>query len=139
MKKIEIILVDDYKIIRNALKIFLMNLPDIKVIGEAANGNELFILLQQLKPAILLMDISLPKISGISITEKITLNYPEIKVIMLTGNENEEMIVDSFKAGALGFLPKDIEQEELVLAIETVFKGEEYIAKSLTYTVSHKT
>jgi DNA-binding NarL/FixJ family response regulator len=139
MAQIKIVLVDDYKFIRDALKIFLMNLPDIKIIGEAANANELFILLKTIKPDIILMDISLPKMSGIEITKKISLEQPEIKVIMSTANEKNEMILDSFKAGALGYLPKDVEQEELILAIETVFKGKEYIAKSLSNLIYIKT
>ena len=132
MNNIKIILVDDHKIVRDGLKILLMNLSDIKVIGEVSNANELFILLQKSKPDILLMDISLPKMSGIAITERISQEYPNIKVIMLTANENDEMVFNSFKAGALGYLPKDIEHEELVEAIQTVSKGEEYLAKSLS-------
>ncbi len=139
MDSIKIMLVDDYKFIRETLKIFLMNLPDIKIIGEAANATELFNLLQKMKPDILLMDISLPKMSGIAITEKITQDYSEIKVIMLTANEENEMVIDSFKAGALGYLPKDIEQEELVEAIKSVYKGNKYLAKSLSNVMLQNT
>ncbi len=135
MKKINIVLVDDHKIVREGLKILLMNLPEIKIIGEVASGSELFNLLLQIKPDILLMDISMPKMSGIVITEKLNREYPDIKVIMLTANENDEMVFDSFKAGALGYLPKDIEHEELVEAIQTVAEGEEYLARSLSSIV----
>jgi len=135
MKKINIILVDDHKVVREGLKILLMNLADIEVIGEVANANELFNLLHNKKPDILLMDISLPKMSGIVITEKLSREYPDIKVIMLTANDNDEMVFESFKAGALGYLPKDIEHEELVEAIMTVSEGEEYLARSLSSAV----
>jgi two-component system response regulator NreC len=132
MKKIKIILVDDHKIVREGLKILLMNLNEIEIIGEVANGSELFDVLKKLKPDILLMDISLPKMSGILITEKLSREYPDIKVIMLTANDTDEMVFDSFKAGAMGYLPKDIEHEELVDAIITVSEGNEYLAQSIS-------
>lgn len=135
MNKIKIVLVDDHNIVRNGLKILLMYLPDIEVVGEATNDAELFELLLNIKPDILLMDITLPEMSGIAITRKITHDYPDIKVIMLTANVNNEMVFEAMKAGALGYLPKDILQEELVIAIKTVHEGNEYIAKSITNAV----
>jgi len=135
MKKIKIILIDDHNIVRDGLKILLMNLTDIEVVGEATNSTELFELLLNSKPDILLMDISLPDMSGIAITKKISSEYPDIKVIMLTANIDDESVFNSFKAGALGYLPKNILQEELVEAIKTVYAGDEYIAKSITNTV----
>jgi DNA-binding NarL/FixJ family response regulator len=135
MNKIKIILVDDHNIVRDGLKILLMNIPEIEVIGEVATGADLFDLLVCVKPDILLMDISLPKISGIAITEKISKDYPDIKVIMLTANVNDESVFNSFKAGALGYLPKNIDQAELVDAIKIVNEGNEYLAKSISNAV----
>ena len=135
MNKIKIVLIDDHNIVRDGLKILLMNLPDIEVIGEASNDTELFELLISSNPDILLMDIALPDISGITLTKKISLEYPDIKVIMLTANVDDESIFNSFKAGALGYLPKNILQEELVEAIKTVYTGNEYMAKSITNSV----
>ena len=135
MNKIKIVLVDDHNIVRDGLRILLLNLQEIEVIGEAATGADLFDLLVEIKPDILLMDISLPKMSGIAITEKISRDYPEIKVIMLTANVNDESVFDSFKAGALGYLPKNIDQLELVNAIKTVYEGNEYLAKSISNSV----
>lgn len=135
MNEIKIVLVDDHNIIRDGLNILLMGLPDIKVIGEAATGGELFNLLLTVSPDILLMDISLPKMSGIAITEKISKEFPNIKVIMLTASVNDESVIDSFKAGALGYLPKNIQREELIEAIKEVNEGNEYLAKSISDTV----
>lgn len=135
MQKIKVILVDDHNIVRKGVKILLMNLPDIEVIGEAADSNSLFDLLPKNKPDILLLDIVLPDISGITIVKKINTEYPDIKVIMLTANDNEEFVYESMRAGALGYLPKDILQEELIEAIRTVNEGNEYIAKSITSAV----
>ena len=131
MKKIKIVLVDDHKIVRDGLKHLLMNLQDIEVIAEAANENELFKLLHKIKPDILLMDVTMPKMSGIAITQKICHDYSQIKVIMLSANYDDKFVYDSFNAGALGYLPKNIQFEELVEAIKSVYEGKEYIAKSI--------
>jgi len=135
MKKIKVILVDDHNIVRDGLKILLMNLPDIEVIGEVATGADLFDLLKLKMPDVLLMDILLPKMSGIAITEKLRREFPDIKVIMLTASINDESIIDSFKAGALGYLSKSIQREELIQAIKEVNSGKEYLAKSISETV----
>jgi len=135
MKKIKIVLVDDHNIVRDGFKNLLMNLPDIKVVGEAATGADLFNLLKKIEPDILLMDITLPKMTGIVITEKLSREYPEIKVIMLTANVDDESVFESFKAGALGYLPKNIQYDELIEAIKTVNEGNEYLAKSISDVV----
>jgi len=135
MKKIKVILVDDHNIVRDGLKILLMNLPDIEVIGEVATGADLFDLLKLKMPDVLLMDILLPKMSGIAITEKLRREFPDIKVIMLTASINDESIIDSFKAGALGYLSKSIQREELIQAIKEVNSGKEYLVKSISETV----
>ena len=138
MNEIKVILVDDHDIVRDGLKVLLMNLPDIKVIGEVSTGIELFYLLLTCKPDVILMDITLPKMSGIVITEKLISEYPDIKVIMLTASVNEKSISDSFKAGAMGYLPKSIKPEELIEAIREVNKGNEYISKSTSKVIMEK-
>lgn len=135
MGKIKIVLVDDHNIVRDGLKHLLMNLQDIEVIAEAANENELFKLLHKIKPDILLMDVTMPKMSGIDITQKVYQDYPQIKVIMLSANYDDKFVYDSFNAGALGYLPKNIQFEELVEAIKSVYEGKEYIAKSIVDVV----
>ena len=135
MNEIKIVLVDDHDIVRDGLKVLLMNLPDIKVIGEVSSGRELLNLLENNKPDIILMDITLPKMSGIMVTEKVKLEYPDIKVIMLTASVNDKSVYDSFKAGALGFLPKNINQFELLMAIREVNKGKRFLAKSISEDV----
>ncbi|MFZ4414126.1 MAG: response regulator [Bacteroidales bacterium] len=135
MKKIKIVLVDDHNIVRDGFKNLLMNLTDIKVIGEASSGGDLFNLLKKIIPDIILMDITLPNMNGITITKKLKIDYPDIKVIMLTANVDDESVFDSFKAGALGYLPKNIQYEELVEAIREVAEGNEYVAKSISDVV----
>jgi DNA-binding NarL/FixJ family response regulator len=138
VSEIKIVLVDDHDIVRDGLKVLLMNLPDIKVIGEVSTGRELFNLLQNIKPDVIIMDITLPKMSGIVATEKVRLEYPDIKVIMLTASVNDKSVSDSFKAGALGFLPKNSNQIELLMAIREVNNGNRFLAKSISEDVLEK-
>ncbi len=135
---IRIILVDDHQIIRDGLRVLLMHLPELMITGEASSGGELLALLKTNPADILIMDICLPGISGILLTEQIRKLYPEVKVIMLTAMTSEEFILNSLKAGAYGYLPKDVRQEELVEAILTVSEGKEYIARAISAKVLQK-
>jgi len=133
--KIKIILVDDHNIVRDGLKILLMGVGDIDVIGEASDSDELFDLLKTCRPDILLMDISMPKMSGIEITQVIRNDFPDIKVIILTADITEESVFGSLNAGAFGYLPKNVKRSELLEAIYTVSDGQEYLASSFTNLV----
>lgn len=132
MEKIRIILVDDHKLVRDGIKALLTGIPDISIIGEAGDANELFTQLETLKPDLLIMDISLPEISGIEITKKIGSVFPGLKVLMLSMYTNEEFIINSLKAGAKGYLPKNTSREELVEAIYAIHNGEEFFGESIS-------
>jgi DNA-binding NarL/FixJ family response regulator len=132
MEKIKIILVDDHKLVRDGIKALLSGVPDIDIIGEAGAATELFIALETLKPDLLIMDISLPGISGIEITKKIGIEYSGINVLMLSMYTNEEFIFNSLKAGAKGYLPKNTSREELLEAIYTIHKGDEFFGESIS-------
>jgi DNA-binding NarL/FixJ family response regulator len=135
MEKIKLIIVDDHPIVRDGIKVLLMNVSNIEIIGEAADSNELFELLETKMPDVLLMDISMPNLSGIEITEKLKAEKSLIKVIMLTADKTDESVFDSLKAGALGYLPKNAKRDEIIDAINKVYDGKEYIAESITSTV----
>ncbi len=132
MEKIKIILVDDHQLVRDGIKALLTGIIDIAIIGEAAGAKELFHELEKMKPDLLIMDISLPEISGIEITKKITSEFPGIRVLILSMYNNEEFIFNSLKAGARGYLPKNTSREELLEAIYTINKGEEFFGESIS-------
>ncbi|MBN1340670.1 MAG: response regulator transcription factor [Bacteroidales bacterium] len=125
MSPIKVILVDDHAIVRDGIKA-LINTDEIEVAGEASSAAELFALLKTGKPDIVILDISLPDISGIEIAGIITADYPGIRVIILSMHLNEDFIFNAIKAGAMAYLPKNTTKRELLEAIRQVAAGEEY-------------
>jgi DNA-binding NarL/FixJ family response regulator len=132
MEKINVFLVDDHDLVRDGLKALLSGIPDIGIIGEAATGASLFEKLKIVQPDILVLDISLPDISGIEITRRITAEYPQVKVLILSMYTNEDFISNALKAGAKGYLPKNTTRHELVQAIYAVNKNEEYFGEAIS-------
>lgn len=126
------IVVDDHQIVRDGIKAMFIVSKTIKVIGEAADGNELILLLSKLTPDIIILDINLPGKSGVEITKEIKENNPQIKILILSANTDEDSIIGAIKAGANGFLPKDTSKDEFVSAINLVFKNEDYFGEKLS-------
>jgi len=131
METIKLIIVDDHVIVREGIKIVLMNQGNIEIIGEAANSDELFYCLKGLQPDIILMDIEMPKLNGIEITKIIISDCPGIKVIMLSVNDSITYVNKALKAGALGYLTKNTRNNELIKAINLVYHGKKYITKNI--------
>lgn len=140
MEKIKLILVDDHPIVRDGIFAALMNVNNIEIVGEASNGDELLKLLNENKKKadVILLDLSMPKMSGTEITKILTEKHPHLKVLIFSSYTDEESIFSSIQAGALGYLPKDAMRDELVNAIEQVFNGQEYLSKSIPNTILMK-
>lgn len=132
MNKIKIILVDDHQLVRDGIKSLISDSFGIDIIGEASNSVELFKQLHQVVPDVILMDISLPNMSGIEITKILKKDYPKIKILMLSMYTSEDFIFNGLKAGINGYLPKNTTRDELLLAIEEVHNGREYFSKSIS-------
>jgi Response regulator containing a CheY-like receiver domain and an HTH DNA-binding domain len=132
MTKIKIILADDHRIFRDGIKSLLSDYDLIQVIGEASSGNELLDMLKTLKPDVVIIDITMPGFSGIEASQKISSLYPEIKIMILSMHTNEEFVINSIKAGAKGYLPKDTSKEELLDGIKILHGGGEYYSKSVS-------
>lgn len=135
MDKIKLILVDDHQVVIDGIAASLMLYDDIEVIAEASNGKELFEKLETFSPDIIILDITMPDITGIEVCKMLKRDFPEIKVIFFTGNENQDSIFEALKAGANAFLPKETQREELVSTIYAVNKGENYISNSISNTL----
>ncbi len=135
MGKIKIMVVDDHQIIRDGINAILMSNNDIEIIAEAGNSEELFEKLKHVTPNIIILDISMPMLSGIEITKILTKEYPKIKVIIFSSYTNDDSIFDALKAGAKGYITKETVREELVNAIYTVNTGENFLSESISNTV----
>ncbi len=126
-KVIRVLIVDDHAILRDGLKALLQDEPDIEVVGEAGTGREAIKLIRQLRPDVVLMDISMPDMTGLEATEVIKKGYPEVKVIALTVHESETYLKRMMQVGANGYVVKRAAAQELTNAIRTVMRGGVYI------------
>jgi len=133
--KTQIILADDHQIFRDGIKALLSDEDDLEVIGEASNGDELLSLLKVFVPTILILDVTMPKITGIELTKIITQQYPDIKILILSMHKNEEFVVSAMINGAKGYLPKDTSRKELLDAIAAISNGEEYLGKLISSSI----
>lgn len=124
---IRVVLCDDHTLFREGLRKLLELEKDIEVIGEANNGHEMLDILQKTDPDVILMDIGLPDMNGITVTHKVRKILPRVDIIMLTVYEDEPHIFEAIRAGAKGYLLKDVSIDELSEAIRRVYKGEAII------------
>ena len=135
MKKQRIVLVDDHELVRIGLKSLLERHPQFDVVGEAGSAREALEQVEALKPDVVVMDIRLPGTSGIDACEQIVNQYPETKVLMLTSYAEDEMLFSAIRAGASGYVLKQIGSEDLIKAIESVGRGEALLDPAVTQRV----
>lgn len=123
MAKIKVLIVDDHKLVREGLRAVLDQCNGIEVIGEAESGEEAISLINKKSPDVVLMDISMPGMSGIEATKMIKADNPDVKVVMLTMMDQESSVYEAVKAGATGYMLKNTSAEDLIEAIQTVHEG----------------
>lgn len=132
MKKILVLLVDDHHIVRMGLKTIINDQPEMEVVGEASNATEALREVERLHPDVVLMDIRLPGESGIEATNQISKRFPNSKVVMLTSFADDSMIFRAISAGAVGYVLKQVEDEELLRAITVAARGDAALDPSVT-------
>jgi len=138
VKKIKILIADDHRLVRDGIKAMFTHVNDFEVVGEAKNGNEVIDRTVKLKPDIIIMDISMPGISGIDATKTIMKRAPKTKILVLTQHENDEYVYQVFESGGSGYLLKNTKKEDFILAIRTVMKGEKYYSKKISALLMQK-
>lgn len=121
--KIKILLVDDHQIVLKGISFFLNMQPDFELVGEAHNGQEAVEKAEELKPDIILMDLNMPIMDGIEASTLIAKQNPHIKVLVLTSFSDRSHIVPALQSGAIGYMLKDVEPDQLAEAIRSAFKG----------------
>jgi len=136
MEKTKILIVDDHQIVRDGIMRILTDEEDIELIGSVSSGKEALDFIKCTPPDIVIADLSMPNMSGIELTERITKLYPNVKVLILSMFNNEEYIVSAIQAGAKGYLPKQDSTTEILLeAIRTIANGDEFYSPSISKIV----
>ncbi len=129
---IRLAIIDDHVLVRRGLAIFLKNNDDFELVGEGSNGKEALALCAEVKPDVVLMDLLMPVMNGITATRHITLQYPHIKVIILTSFGDHRLIKDTIEAGAIGYLLKKISASDLANAVRAAHRGISTYAPEVT-------
>jgi len=134
--KVNVVIVDDQKIFRKGILLLLIDMPEIKVIAEAANGQEFLDILKTNDIDLVLMDIKMPVMDGIEATKIALAQNPNLKVLVVSMYGEEEYLVSMLEAGVKGFVLKTMEEEELQRAIRTIVDGKNYFSQELLGTIA---
>jgi len=128
IKKTRILICDDHTLFVEGIKAMLRNESSLEIVGEARDGRQAVELVKELKPDVLLMDVSMPDMNGFDATQRVHELDPNIKVLILTMHDEEELVARCLEAGAAGYIIKDAPASQLLYAIEMVKKGERYLS-----------
>ncbi len=131
MEIYRIALADDHYLIRQGLKTLLDGKGDLRVVGEAQDGLELLMIIRRLKPHLVILDISMPRLQGIETARQIKMNDPGVKILILTMHWESEYLYQAISAGVEGYLLKEDVQQDLSLAIETIRRGKGFLSPML--------
>lgn len=135
MSKIRILIVDDQPLFREGLRTLLSVISDFEVAGEAGNGAEAIRLALSIKPAVILMDLQMPILDGVAATRRVHREAPSCAIIVLTTFDDDDMVFDGLRAGAVGYLLKDASSEKLGEAIRAAARGESFLQPSVAAKV----
>jgi len=135
MKQIKVLLVDDQPLFREGLRTLLSIHPDFDVVGEASNGQEAINLVRSTGASVVLMDLQMPVLDGVATTRRLHQEQPDCRVIVLTTFDDDELVFDGLRAGAVGYLLKDAPSEKLAEAIRVAARGETFLQPSVAAKV----
>ena len=135
-KKLRVVIAEDHTILREGLRALLSSTPEFcEVIGEALDGMDAIRTVNKLRPDLILLDLSMPRLNGLDAIREIKRQCPEVKVLVLTAHKTEEYIHETFKAGADGYCLKDATHSELLVAMQSVASGKAYISPEISKQV----
>jgi len=129
---IELLIIEDHDVVRQGLSMVLETDGEITVVGEAKDGRNLEELMESAKPNMVLLDMELPYIHGVTLCKTLKTRWPQVKVLVLTAYLNDELLVEAIRAGADGYLLKDIEREKLITGIKETFRGKKALDPAMT-------
>jgi len=129
--KNKVAIVEDHQLFREGLRAILESRDTFQVVGEASDGVEAIRCIRNAKPDLLLLDLSMPRLNGISVINEVRRQFPDLKILVLTMHESDHFVLEAFKAGANGFCLKDSSRNELLVAIDGVLDGRTYISPKI--------
>ena len=132
MKKIRIVMADDHDVVRLGISALLSTVDGFEVVGQASDGEEAVAAVKKFKPDVVILDLEMPKMSGVEAARIIKLQFPHTKILILSGFENEKYVVQILKSGAGGYVVKNVGKEELADAIRIVAEGKRFFSPSVS-------
>jgi DNA-binding NarL/FixJ family response regulator len=135
-EQISVLLADDSALVRAGIRALLEKMPDIKVVAEAADGCEALELIARHLPQVVLMDISMPRLNGLEALGRVSKDFPEVRVAVLSMHTGEQFVLQALRAGAAGYVIKNSSPEELGIAVRAVAQGEAYLSPAVAKFVT---
>lgn len=133
---LRILLADDHALVRAGIRSLLESLPDVEVVGEAADGHEALRLMGELRPDIALMDVSMPNLNGLEAALRAARDHPHVRIVILSMHADDAYVREALRAGAAGYLLKRADRSELELAVRAVARGETWLSPAVAKTVA---
>jgi len=133
--KKKMIIVEDHQLLREGLKNMISDFENIEIVGEAGDGLKAIQKIRKIQPDIILLDLSMPKMDGMSIIKAVKSQFPDIKILVLTIHEGDHYVLEAFDAGADGYCIKNASCKELELAIKSVIEGKRYLSPAITSNI----
>ena len=132
MEKIKLFIADDHSIVRRGIKSLFQSNPDYTVVGESEDGLGLLEIITDANPDVIIMDITMPHIDGLMATKRITEDLPEVKVIILSMHRDRNFVIDAFRAGAMAYVVKGSDTNNIMTAVERVLIGKKFVSPCLS-------
>jgi NarL family two-component system response regulator LiaR len=136
-KPIRVLIVDDHPIVRVGMEVTLNAFPDIRVVGQANNSEHALALCARFQPDVVLMDLMMPQVNGVEATRRIRSQFPQIQVIVFTSFQEQNLVQEALRAGAIGYLLKDASSQELVTAVRTAVSGKTTLSPDVLDVLIH--
>jgi DNA-binding NarL/FixJ family response regulator len=133
---VRVLLADDHRLVRAGIRSLLEGVADVQVVAEARDGHKALALIEQTQPQVALIDIAMPGLNGLEVTERAMQAFPHLRIIILSMYTTEEYVLRALRAGAAGYLMKDADIAELELAIDAVVRGESYLSPAVSKYVA---